>query len=350
MRYIWTYSGCDKTVEEQLARLWRDRQAQLDAKVACLAGNNSTLARLLVEHSEDSPAWVIRAVIYLVEGAIASETSHDSLAAALDATMADLAQQVDVLLEEPFDGKPRPRDPEDKVAQLCASLHRAKRSQDFVATLWPMVRSLSRYARRELQMRQAEGDLPAGRTSVPELLDEVTLAAWEQFSKKPNDLSLQLWLVQLIDESLDRAGQSIAQQSLEERQPRPEAGIRDEERSEWVEFPTEEESIELSRLIPDAPGLGAWDELDIETKQSRLDDIFNHLPRLQRQVLMLHLVEGFNRAEIADFQDRTEAEVDDDLGEAAQIVRRMFQEQGLLQMEEDMQNATHVRTRRSHRS
>jgi DNA-directed RNA polymerase specialized sigma24 family protein len=350
MRYIWTYSGCDKTDEEQLARLWKDRQAEVDAKVATLSGNDSTLARMLIEHSDDNPAWVIRSVLYLIDGAVASEISHDDLSAALDATVADLSQQLDLLLDQPFDGKQRPREATDKVAQVCASLHRSKRSQDFVATLWPLVRSLSRYARREMQMRQSDGNLPAGRTSVPELLDEVTLAAWEQFSKKPGDLSLQLWLVKLIDEALDRAQQSIAQQSLEDRQPPPDSGIRDVERSEWVEFPTEEESIELSRLIPDSPGLGAWDELDIESKQSQLDDIFNHLPRLQRQVLMLHLVEGFNRAEIADFQDRSESEVDDDLGEAAQIVRRMFQEQGLLQMEEDMHNATHVQTRKSRRS
>ena len=264
--------------------------------------------------------------------------------------MAELSQPADELASAGSQAAVRSRAQIDRLAALCDKLRRRGRSHDFVRLLLPLLRSLSRYARRELRTRLAAGDLPGGHTTVGELLDEVTVAAWDGFARRPQNQPLDLWLLQLIDQALQRACEPIAQQSLDERQAILDSEARDAFRSEWVEMPSEMESIELSSLIPAHSSVGAWDELDIETKQANLDEIFAQLPRLQRQSLMLHVVEGYDRAEIADFQSRPREEVDSDLASAERTVRRIFQEQGWLQLEEDLENETFARTRRTHRS
>ncbi len=350
MRTIWSFAGCDRAQEAQLAQLWLPREAELDGKLGCAAADQRCLARLSIERTTEPVAWFMRSAVFLPNVILASECEHNDPIALLDETLAALSRRFDQFQEESSDQRARPRRDSLALTRLFESLHRAGRSQDFVGFMLPLLNSLRRYARHELQTRRAVGELPAGQTSVRELLDEVTVVAWERFARKPSEQPIELWLVLLIDEALDRVCQPIAQQSLEERQPLSTDIARDQLRSEWADYPTEPESIELSRLIPDGPSLGAWDELDVESKQSRLDEIFGQLPRLQRQVLMLHMVEGFSRSEIADFQDRTAREVDEDLAAAERVVRRIVQERGLLQMEEKMENDTFSRNRRTHRS
>ena len=55
--------------------------------------------------------------------------------------------------------------------------------------------------------------------------------------------------------------------------------------------------------------------------------LLGELPRQQRQALLLFAVHGFSEAEIADFQDRSQAEVTRDIETAKANVAQKFASQ-----------------------
>jgi DNA-directed RNA polymerase specialized sigma24 family protein len=192
--------------------------------------------------------------------------------------------------------------------------------------------------------------LHAGELTAGDALDEAMLQAWDQFASRPTDRPFDLWLIQLIDQAIDLGARAIADESLESRRPQPSTEPWGSQQDEWVADPITSDTIELARLLPGAPGIEMWDELDVEIKQSQLDEIFERLTRPERQVLMLNAVEGFDTATIADFQDRPQADVEQDLIAARSTLERMFREWEWPEIEEKLERPSFKRSRWAHRT
>jgi len=352
MHLQWTFIGCDQQEEQRIEELWRQRQVELEGRAGIAGAAGSTQARISIEHHDDAaPPWSAQVALYLTNAVHYAESQGNTVEEVFDAVLAELSQRI---AEYQKEGAASTTESRRDLRQLCAQLAKLKaegRSRDFMGLLIPLLRTFSRYAKGEILSRERQEEMPVGRTSVTDVLDEVTLRAWERFDRRPADQPLDLWLIQLVDEVIDEACQPIAEESLQDRREVIDDGSpRESVMSEWTEQATELESIELSRLLTEEPGIQAWDELDVETKQARLDELFEHLTRLQRQVIMLYAVQGFDLPEIADFQDRTLEEVQNDLRDAQANIRRLFQEQGLQEIEEDLERQALSRPRRSHRS
>jgi RNA polymerase sigma factor (sigma-70 family) len=315
MRLNWTYSGCDASQKARITELWQPRQAELEAKAAAPRTERRQM-RIDVEHRGAS-----------------------------DATVGNLALRLDDPLPA-TDG----RKGLDGIIPILDSLKARQRSDTFFQFIVPLVQSLRPYAHREIRTRRLLGELAAEQLTENDVLDEAMLGAWNEFSSRPKDRPLDLWLIQLIERVIETGSRSIAQESLDARRPQPTTEPRGSRQDQWVDRPDEPETIALARLLPGAPGIEMWDELDVEAKQARLDEIFERLSRPQRQVLMLHTVEGFNTATIADFQDRTQPEVEQDLVTARSILQRMSSEWELPEIEERLEQVTFKRPRRSHRA
>jgi DNA-directed RNA polymerase specialized sigma24 family protein len=85
------------------------------------------------------------------------------------------------------------------------------------------------------------------------------------------------------------------------------------------------ETVELGELLPGNWGGAAWDGMDVEVKQAHLASLFAKMSREQRQAFVLNVVDGFNVAEIADFQGRKVAAVQADIAAATTNVQRQLQ-------------------------
>ena len=323
MQYLWTYSGVDKQTEEEVAQQWRSRQDELDAKAEMLGGSDESPARFFLEHNDAAPNWVLLAAVYTPHGDVAAESRGNELLTVLDEITAELSQQIDQKANQPHTLSQRRRGLESIVAFLEA-FHRRGASREFLSFLWPVMHSLYPYAQRELQFRRDQDQVSPGEVTASEMLDQAMLRAWEEFDQRDGKQPLQLWLIGLIDHELDRQGQPRGEVSLEDREPRPTTEVRESLKFESTERPDTFDSIELSQLIPDAPPVDSWERLDVETKRTRLNDLFQQLNRQERQVLMLSSVEGFTAEEIADFQNRSPAEVNRDLENARGIVQDKF--------------------------
>jgi len=126
-------------------------------------------------------------------------------------------------------------------------------------------------------------------------------------------------------------------ESLDDEQPLPAAEIRESLRDEWVEQASYPEVVELSDLLAGGEQPDFWDDLDMESKQTRLAEMLGVLPRTQRQALVLHVAHGFDPAEIADFQDRSTEQVEEDIATARLTLERRLWQSDLDDRQEELE-------------
>lgn len=352
MQFHWSYTGCDESQQAEIAAQWRARQEQLEAKAEMIGGDPSSQVVVTVEHAEAAPAWWMQVALYAPEGSSVAEASAPELVEVLDRVIGELSQQIDRQATRPQAIAERRRGLAGFLPVL-QSYHRAGQSRDFISLLTPVVASMRPYIGRELRARSALGEIPAGQLAASEVVDDVLLKAWEQFDSHPAQQPLDMWLLRLIDRTLETLGHPAAEQSLNDRQPvdKAERGETSEsQKFESVEQPTEFESIALERLIPDRSDAEPWDRMDAGTKQTRVAGLLHRLPRRQRHALMLQMVEGYSEEEVADLQSRPLADVVADLAAAKQEVQRMFTENNYPELQERLEREALERPRRSHRT
>jgi DNA-directed RNA polymerase specialized sigma24 family protein len=310
----WVYEGCDEHDEARIDRHWRERQMELEGRLAALSEDPSEL-RIAVNQDHEAERWDVLAALHAGGRTLTAEASSDQVELALDKVLGSLARKIDRLEEEPERVTLR-RQGLEGIEALLERSRRQEQGNAFVSFLLPLVRDLRPYVRRELRMHQIENGLASGQVTVPDVLDEVLVRAWAEFPQRTRQLPLDLWLVQLADRVLHESNRSVASESLDQVQELPSKEVREAARDEWIEQPAYPESLELSELLPGGEETDSWDRMDVDTKQTRLAELLSGLPRMQRQALVLTAAHGFDVAEVADFQGRSSQEVQDDLAAA----------------------------------
>jgi len=349
MQFYWEYAGCDMSEQMEIASAFRSRQAELEAKVELVGGDQTTPVVISVEHLSGTPAWAMRAALYSPRGTAATEIRAEDWKSAIDQLIGELSQQIDQQADQPIVVRTR-RSGLSSFVPFLQSFHHQGMSREFISVLTPLLNSLSHYTMRELRTRRALGEMSAGQTSLQDVNGEVLVKAWERFPKRSASQPLDAWLIGLIEESLDALTQPVGERSLQEREPAISNEPRESLKFESLEHAAETETLALASLLESRSDVGPWDQLNVEDRQVRLDHLLRNLPRSQRHALMLSAVEGFSHDEIADLQNRSLSEVANDLTAATEEVRRMFTEPDYLDIEETLAREALERPRRSHRS
>lgn len=337
MQVHWAYIGCTKEDEEALQRCWDARQFRLHARAEAME-NEPVALQIVASRHEGAPQWRFQLAFYLPGRTVVVEDGGDDPGEAMDNMLADLMHRVERLEERPEKVTVR-REGLHAVIPLLERCRREGRSDVFFAWLTPLMGSLASHVRRELRTREREREIPPGRIEPSDVLDEVLVQTHDQFDRRPAKLPLDLWLLQLADQALDRAAQNVAEVSLEEQVPQPSEEPHESQRDRWIEWATVAETIDLADVLPGTPTPDRWDSLDAEAKQVEMDRLLSRLPRIQRQALVLHAVYGFSPAEIADFQNRPETEIVFEVNEARRILGQQFREETLFTTEEQMERS-----------
>ncbi len=350
MQLYWNYIGCDQSQQAAIAEACQSRQAELEAKVDLIGGDQGSPLVVTVERADAaSPAWLMQASYYAPRGHSTVAARADEMLETLDRLVGALSQRIDEQADQPLSVSERRRGLSGFLPFL-QSFRREGMSREFIAMLSSLAGSLHRYLGREMWTRRSLGEIPAGQTSPQEIMDSALLKAWERFDQRDDQQPLDAWLVRLMEESLDELAQPTAERSLEERRPAPTTEPHETQTFETVEHVSESETMALARTIAEQPDVDPWNRLDVETKQTRLHAMLRGLSREQRQALMLEALEGFNETEIADLQSRSVEAVVGDLDEAKRSVREMFTEQDYPEVQEQLEQEALARPRRSHRT
>jgi DNA-directed RNA polymerase specialized sigma24 family protein len=322
MQVDWTYYGCDEHDVPVWEEHWDRVRMELEAKIAELSDVPVEL-RFAVDQSDANPAWEIQAALHIPGHTIVASAEGQIPAKTLEAVLRELAAGIDEVQQCTFRPIHR-RQGAHNVLPLLEAWRDQDKSKAFLSFVAPFVSALGPYVDQELRLREIDGTLAGEEVDSSDVLDEVLLLSWEEFARRKDDSALELWLFQLADRVIERLGQQMAAQSLDEES----AGATDDSRmmddEAWVEHVSYPETIEIAELIPDGPGIETWDSLDIETKQTHLSTMLGQLERDQRQAFVLNVAHGFSIPEISDFQDRPVAEIESDIASATALLKRQI--------------------------
>jgi RNA polymerase sigma factor (sigma-70 family) len=204
------------------------------------------------------------------------------------------------------------------------------RRREFFEVLRPLLSYLRDHARRELRLLEIEGTLHKGEVTVTDLLDDVIVRAWERYAQRPRDMGLDLWLIQLLHESLDAwikqkpRSTSKFEKAAEEALPHERLQVDDQEW--WLWLLGEDEQITLHDVIPDHQAETIQQRIETEDLKDRLLSWLSELPKEARQAFVLHVLENYAPAEIAKLQNRSEFEVRADIEATRSALRKRLQD------------------------
>lgn len=335
----WVFNSVDDATKQRLQAYWAKKLPRLQKLLVRYPADLQELRLTISRHRHDSQnSWYeVRGVIHLPTGTLAAEAEGKDPQAALDrvadALVTEIRRHRDLVRNEYiYKRKARNRAELSAAGPLLKRDVEKGRREDFFQLLRPHLRHLRDYARHELKLLGRDGLLHRGEATVDDLLDEVLSRAWREFSNRPRNLSLDLWLIDLVDDTLE---EWIKQEPRHHASPEqevddvpPDMVPRPDEQEWWTPLLGEDETLTLGDLIPDERETEAWEQLDADEQRERLFSLLRELPKPARQALLLHALEDYNTAEIAKLQDRPEDEVKADIEAARQMLKERLTAEG----------------------
>jgi len=181
---------------------------------------------------------------------------------------------------------------------------------------------LERFVQRRIAYRENLGELSPGRVSADEVVAEAIATALGDELEKPERIKIEPWLYRLASEAIDRvaAGDGeLGEVSFEHHHGEPNVQASDEAR---LQFHQPDDHLLEEDFIADGHAnnpeqMAARQEL-IKLVQVALAG----LRRPDREIFILHAVEGFNQEEIAVITNHTVEEVQASIRKARQHLQR----------------------------
>src|SRR2546426_11362325 len=287
----------------------------------------------VVEQNSPREGTIVSLNLRLPSGQMAVQQSAPTPAAAIKGAFDDLLQQItkhkDLLRNSHkwprwrrvANARPEPQVPfEETIAAVQAP---TISSDDIRSYVNANLGRLERFVERELYFREAAEQLLPDFVTKEEVVDEVIARALGDGGEKPERLALEPWLYRLairaIGDLSARSQDNLASVPLEVSARRPNVRASDEPELQFHQ-PDEtltEESVIADRRLATPEDLADSDEMD------RLMEfaLAAAKPR-DREVFILHTIEGFSVAEIAAITDRNPEAISASIIAAREHLRR----------------------------
>jgi RNA polymerase sigma factor (sigma-70 family) len=230
---------------------------------------------------------------------------------------------------------------EEALRQKEPELQRlaSQRNKDeFFRRVVPLLQSLKSYIKRRLRIAYLSEEIRTGVAGSGDILDDVILEAYQEYAKKPPDLTLEQWLYQIANRKLDsyiaKQARTDQRRSSLETLGQSELGTlkelpftADAEGEPWLVEDLDDSEIQPRDLEvpadPDTP------EAQLERKEE-LRLLFNALCRIpdrDRTVFDLAVIEGFPCGAVARMLQVPENEVREIVERVRRQLRDWFQRQ-----------------------
>ena len=172
---------------------------------------------------------------------------------------------------------------------------------------------LERYVGRELRLREAESEIPSGRISEVEVLDEVVVSALS-IEQRPPNMTLERWLFRLTLQTIRR----MAKMEDGDRDKIPlekSAGTQNVTASDeaFLQFHQPGELLLEEDVIADVRQGNPEERAASDETIDQLEISLNGTKAAEREAFVLFAIEGFTVPEIAEITERKEAQVRADI-------------------------------------
>jgi RNA polymerase sigma-70 factor, ECF subfamily len=257
----------------------------------------------VVEESSTREGAVVSLNLRLPSGQMAAQESGITATAAIKAAFDDVTEQLKKhkeLLRNQHNWRRR-RGPEWAVAgtvpfeeTVAANKPETISAGDIASYVDVNLPRLKRFIQRELNYREAEGQISPGRVAIDDVLSEAIADALGDASDRPERMKLEPWLYRLAKRAIDRL-------SIEGRGERL---IADE------------------GVIPD-PTADSPEELVARRELIRLvETSLRDAGRGEREAFILYTIEGFTLEEIADIANYSVEDVRASIRKARDYLQR----------------------------
>lgn len=164
---------------------------------------------------------------------------------------------------------------------------------------------LERFVERELYFREASGQISSSSVTKDEVVDEVVMRALGDVGEDLEHLALEPWLYRLAIQSIhdltSRSAQGASDLPLDRSAHRPDATDTDDTE---LEFHQPDEFISQSDVIADNATGTPEDIAYADELISLVEFALRDASGSDREVFVLHTLEGFSVIEIAAITDR----------------------------------------------
>jgi len=290
----------------------------------------------LIEQNSPREGTVVSLNLRLPSGQMAVQESAANASAALKAAFEDLISQIGKhkdLLRSSHKWRRRgatapipadlARDGHSAFGESREEVHAIASSEDIRSYVNAHLGRLERYVERELHLRMNAGQISSGSVTKEEVVDEVVVRALGATENGAEHLALEPWFYRLAIQSMNdltsRAGQGTSDLRLDGSALLPDgAGSDDSE----FEFRQPEEFLSEGDLIADQGTSTPEDIAYVDELISLVEYALAPASRSDREVFILHALEGFSVVEIAAITDRKPEEVRSSISAARAKLRR----------------------------
>jgi RNA polymerase sigma factor (sigma-70 family) len=181
---------------------------------------------------------------------------------------------------------------------------------------------LERFVTRQIVYRESLGELSPGHVAPDEVVAEAIATALSDDLERPERIKIEPWLYRLAREAIDRvaAGDGdLAEVSFEHHHGEPNVQASDEAR---LQFHQPDGGLLEEDTIADGHADNP-EQLAVRQELIKLVQLaLNGARRSDREIFILHAVEGFSQEEIAVITNHTLEEVRASIGKARQHLQR----------------------------
>ena len=335
MSFHWVFNKCMSAVKSDVEKYWGRKWQRLEKLLAPSYAPELQDVRITVTCHRQNPQRVwydIHAVIGLPTGTLAAKSHDKQPRAAVDKVVDRLAAEITRHKERlrkdyVFKRKTRPRADLSAAGQQTGRQPTVEDRQLFTRLIRPLLPVLKDHIRRELKVLEIEEALHRNELTVADLTDEVLTRAWERFADRPQNESLEKWLIDILHDTLE---------ALVKQEPRPHESLEEEvdetlpsevpqvdEQEWWTWLLGYEDSLDLGDYVARIKDAGISERIEAEEEMNHiLSLIIDVLPPLQRQAFILNVLEEYEPFEIAMIQNRPEPQVRDDIEKAKMLLRK----------------------------
>jgi RNA polymerase sigma factor (sigma-70 family) len=227
-----------------------------------------------------------------------------------------------------------------KEAELKGLASEGKK-EEFFNQITPLLGPLKSYIKRRLRIAYLDLEIRTPVYTSGDILDQVVLRAYENYAKKPENLTLEQWLYQIANEevekylrkrkSIDKRRKSLETLTHAELRTLEELPITADADGE-VWFPEELDDSEYSPrdFAPPAYRRDPEEQLEREEQVMQILRALSRVPERDRIVFELFVIEGFSEEAVAKIANVPPDEVPR-LAEKvkAQVLRELTTERGV---------------------
>ena len=287
----------------------------------------------VIEQNSPREGFVVSLNLRLPSGQMAVQHSAPTASAALKSGFDDLLQQLNKHKAQLRNTHKWPRwrgvekeriEPQVPFENTLASVRPDTISGDDIRRyVNANLARLERFVERELSYREATDQIPADTITKEEVIDEAIARALGDSGEKPERLALEPWLYRLALHAIGdlAAGnhEEIPAVHLEDSARRQNVRGSDEP---VLQFHQPDETLTGESIIPDRGSATPEDLADNDEMVSIVQYALEGLDRNDREVFLLHGIEGFTVEEISAITDRKPTEVESSISIARDHLRR----------------------------